>query len=124
VPLVTEDLSLWCGLDILYLRPGKPGQVLQSGDIYGRLKTLFDALKMPQQLDQLGEYYKNKEFPKDEDPFYCLLQDDSLISQASIETDRMLEFVSGGIPNKDDARVVITVKLRPLVFKWENLGFL
>lgn len=122
VPLVTQDLSLWCGVDILFLRPGLPGKVLQSGDIDGRIKTLFDALKMPQQMQDLGEY-GNNQVPADEDPFYCLLEDDSLISQASVETDRLLEFISGDLPHNDDARIVITVKLKPLMAKWENIGF-
>jgi hypothetical protein len=122
VPLVTKDLSLWCGLDILYLRPGIPGQVLRAGDIDGRMKTLFDALKMPWQLQDLGDY-QNRPVPPDENPFFCLLEDDSLVSQASIETDRLLEFVGGDIPHQDDARIVITVRLHPLIFKWENMGF-
>jgi len=37
VPLVTQDLNLVCGLDILFLRPDRPGAVLQSGDIDNRL---------------------------------------------------------------------------------------
>lgn len=123
VPLVTQSLALWCGLDILYLRAGNPGKVLQSGDIDGRVKTLFDALKMPRQMHELGKY-RNAGVPNDEDPFYCLLEDGSLISRASVETDRLLEFVGGGPPSKDDARVIITVKLRPHEFKWENLAFL
>jgi hypothetical protein len=35
-------------LNILFLRADIPGKVVQSGDIDNRLKTLFDALRMPQ----------------------------------------------------------------------------
>ena len=36
---------LACGLDILFMRPSMPGAVINAGDIDGRLKTIFDALK-------------------------------------------------------------------------------
>jgi hypothetical protein len=54
IPLVTNDLSVACGIDILFLRPGHFGQVLQSGDTDNRLKTLFDALRMPTDANELG----------------------------------------------------------------------
>src|ERR1700730_6938816 len=44
VPLVTQELDLICGLEILFLRPDKPGQAIWAGDIDNRLKTLLDAL--------------------------------------------------------------------------------
>jgi hypothetical protein len=47
VPLVTRDLVLSCGIQVLFLRPDLPGKILQNGDIDGRIKTLFDGLKMP-----------------------------------------------------------------------------
>src|SRR6266851_2022476 len=48
VPLVTEELNLICGLDILFLRPSAPGQLVSGGDLDNRLKTLFDALRIPE----------------------------------------------------------------------------
>lgn len=56
VPLVTEELSLACGLDILFMRPSMPGAIMKSGDIDGRMKTIFDALKMPKCKSWLGGY--------------------------------------------------------------------
>ncbi len=50
VPLVTKDLFVACGIDILFLRPDPPGEIIRSGDIDNRLKTLFDALKLPADL--------------------------------------------------------------------------
>ena len=50
--------------------------------------------------------------------FFCLLEEDKLITKLSVETDQLLEPISG---NYDPARVrlVITVRLRP----WEiNIG--
>ena len=47
VPLVTRELNLICGLEILFLRPSIPGNLIRAGDIDNRLKVLFDALKIP-----------------------------------------------------------------------------
>ncbi len=46
VPLVTEELCLRCSLEILFLRAEEQNYILQSGDIDGRLKALFDALRI------------------------------------------------------------------------------
>src|SRR5271166_2444004 len=48
VPLITEPNGLVCSLDILFLRPERPGSILESaGDIDNRIKTLIDALRIP-----------------------------------------------------------------------------
>jgi hypothetical protein len=110
VPLVTSDLAMsFCGIDILYLRPGAPGAILRSSDIDNRLKTLFDALKMPEGKNDFGGYDWPKE---DEKPFYCLLQDDSLVTKVSVETDFLLEPVGKNF-DANDARVVISVTTQP-----------
>lgn len=41
----------------------------------------------------------------DEDPFFCLLEDDSLITRLAVETDRLLEPVSS------DSEVVATIRV-------------
>lgn len=54
-PLVSNRLHLLAELDILMLRPERPGGIVTSGgDIDNKLKTLLDALGMPtsQQLAQ------------------------------------------------------------------------
>ncbi|HTF72615.1 MAG TPA: hypothetical protein VK638_59105 [Edaphobacter sp.] len=108
VPLVTEELSLICGIEVLFLRPDHPGGVIRSGDIDNRLKTLFDALRMPSP----GQV-NDKTVPADgEDPFYVLLEDDRLVTKISVETDTLLQ-PTGDEPDVNDARLVITVKLRP-----------
>jgi hypothetical protein len=110
VPLVRRDLSLICGIDILFLRPDQPGDVLKSGDIDNRLKTLFDALQMPRDKSQLPA---NAAAPgDDETPFFCLLEDDSVITKLSVETDLLLQ-PTGERFDVNDARLVITVRLRP-----------
>ena len=53
-PLVRRSLSLACALDILFLRHEERYNLMrQGGDLDGRIKTLFDALKMP---DPKNEY--------------------------------------------------------------------
>ncbi len=117
LPLVTPESALLCGLEILFLRPDiSPGNVPWSGDIDNRLKTLFDALRMPEP----NEKYENRQPKADEVPFYCLMSDDKLISKISVETDRLLQPVNG---KNDDVRLVVTVKLRPYELNFGNIGF-
>ena len=40
VPLVSVNLSLICAIDILFLRPSMPGELMRSGDIDARLNTI------------------------------------------------------------------------------------
>jgi hypothetical protein len=115
VPLVRQELDLICGIEILFLRPDKPGK-LWKGDIDNRIKTLLDALTIPVAND---EYHLRKP-ANDEQPFYCLLEKDELITKLSIETDQLLEFVSGQ-DRPDDVRLVITVRLRPYEFHVGNM---
>jgi hypothetical protein len=123
VPLVREELALLCSLEILFLRPDLPGNLIKSADLDSRLKTLFDALTVPINTGQLGKYGN----PGDgEDPFYCLLEDDKLISHVAVETDRLLEPTKDGLAKnqaKNDARLVIDVKVRPYQLTMGNIGF-
>jgi hypothetical protein len=118
VPLVTQDLELICGLDILFLRPHPPGTVLQSGDIDNRLKTLFDSLRIP----TANEEYSQRGPEPSERPFYCLLEDDRLITKVSVETDQLLQYISIN-SDVNDVRLVITVTLRPYEMHLGNIQF-
>ena len=92
---------------------------MASGDIDNRLKTIFDALRMPASKDELGGY----ETPEEgETPFYCLLTDDKLISRVSVETDTLLQPTSLEAGD-NDARLVILIKLRPVDVGWDNISF-
>lgn len=88
VPLITERLAHVATLSITFLTPEEPGRaVTQAGDLDNRIKTLLDALRVPKSVDEL---------PKDdcpgagEAPFYCLLEDDALVSGLSGVSDRLL----------------------------------
>ena len=81
VPLVTESMHLNCSLDVLLLRRTKPHQLYSEGDLDGKIKTLLDALKKPGPND-------NKD--GDEDPLYCLMEDDKLLTELKLVGDLLL----------------------------------
>lgn len=106
VPLINRKMHTVCKIDVLFLRSDQPGAILSGGDIDNRLKTLFDGLSMPQNISQLGDF----DIPEaDESPFHCLLEDDSLITGASVETDTLLQPISS-VPIENAARVIIKVE--------------
>lgn len=120
VPLATRELEVFCSVEILFLRFGEPGYMINRiGDIDNRLKTLFDALTVPRDADQVGRFSAPE---TDEVPFFCLLEDDSIITRATVESDSLLQPVSNP-PNQNDARVVMTVRIRPGRVTAENVGF-
>jgi hypothetical protein len=107
VPLVTENLSLSAAIDIIFLRRDPPGRIVSSGgDIDNRLKTLFDAFRMPNNCDELPKGVPDA----DENPFFVLLEDDSQITKVSVTTERLLlPLAPGADPN--DVHLVINVKV-------------
>jgi hypothetical protein len=109
IPLVRRDFSVLVSLDVLFLRQGRPGYALNKGDIDNRMKTLFDALRMPSSAQEIG----GNTPASDEDPFFVLLEDDDKITQLSVDTDDLLEAVNAPIPRRNDARLVITVEIHP-----------
>lgn len=120
VPLVRSEFSLLCSLDILLLRRDIPGTALQAGDIDNRVKTLIDALRKPANAAEL----RGNETPlAGEDPFYCLLEDDKLVSHFAVETDTLLDPPSSDEADRHRARAVITVELRPYFPTFFNLAF-
>jgi hypothetical protein len=119
-PLVTEMFSLSCQLHILFLRPEAPGQIVNSGDIDGRIKTIFDALKTPKTLDELGD---SPDPLEGENPFYTLLEDDKLIANLALETATLLQPI-GDTFEVNDCRLVISVKLWPTRVTFANLDFI
>ncbi|NEV01942.1 hypothetical protein [Bradyrhizobium uaiense] len=87
-PLVTKRLELMCELEIVFLRKQAPGQLIgdgDGGDIDNRIKTLLDALSMPPLAQQ-----RHFEDATSSSVIHCLLQDDSLVTKLSVETDRLL----------------------------------
>lgn len=120
VPLVTKQLDLYCGLDILFLRRENPGDlVLRFGDIDNRIKTLLDALKVPGERSELP---KGASPETDENPFYCLVQDDCLISELNVKTDRLYT-VPKPTEDESDVMLIMNVKIQVAKIAVENRMF-
>lgn len=121
VPLVREDISLLCSLEILFLRRDIPGSVIAAGDLDNRLKTLIDALRKPHNANEL----RGNETPSaEEDPFFCLLEDDKLVTRLIVETDTLLDPpIRNGEADRRQVRLVITVDIKPYDITMFNLNF-
>ena len=114
-PLVRESLALACGLKITFLRKEEPGSLIsQGGDLDNRIKTLFDALRMPTESEV-------REDDQIDDPLYCLMESDSLITGFSVETDRLLSKPGS---SAHEVRLIIEVDVRVLLAMHYNTTFL
>jgi hypothetical protein len=88
LPLVNSKSGLACALDILFLRRDPPGSpIITGGDIDNRLKVLLDGLKMPKDCSQLPAKWRPE---PTQNPLYCLMEDDSLITEIKVTSDRLL----------------------------------
>ena len=119
VPLITHVHEAHCHLAIRFYRRDKPGEIISAdGDLDNRLKTLFDALRMPHSEGELP-----KENLLGESPFFCLLDDDALITKLSIETFALLT-----PPEADDdggyVELEIGVQIRAMTPMWATLDWL
>jgi hypothetical protein len=105
IPLVRRSLDLNCEIHVLFLRNGDPGAlVLPGGEIDNRIKTLVDALRIPD-ADVEAQY------PQAQDPTYCLMENDTLVSDLSISTDRLL---TAKTEHDNEVHLVIEVIVRVL----------
>ncbi|MFI5089685.1 MAG: hypothetical protein ACHP7P_06465 [Terriglobales bacterium] len=110
VPLVCNRWGIGCSLDILFLRRDDPGQLIQGGgDIDNRIKVLWDGLRIPQYNREVEKFRPEA----GEDPFFCLMEDDRLITEVRVVTDRLV------LPMEQDEQVhdvhlVIHVKTKIL----------
>jgi hypothetical protein len=110
VPLVQRKIRLACSVHITFLRRGMPGAVVHGGDLDNRLKTLLDALRMPQSIAELA---RDQPEPGNDGWFYCLLEDDSLITALSVETHQLLLPLALGA-SKSDVDLLIRIQLKPI----------
>jgi hypothetical protein len=121
VPLVSKQYELICGLDILFLRRENPGDLLsQGGDIDNRIKTLFDALRIP---SDGGELPSDEKPDAGEDPFFCLLENDSLVTDLKITTDRLLRPLGVG-EHQNNVMLVVNVNVKASRINGQNLALL
>lgn len=107
IPLITTALDLRAKLDVLLLAASLPGDLIrQGGDIDNRLKTLFDALSMPANAQQVPP---NPDVEPDSRVF-CLLEDDKLITSVTVSNDRLLSEPVGS------NHVLVVLRVQPVAF--------
>jgi len=119
VPLVRGEARLRCFINILILRRDEQSSVFSAGDIDNRVKTLIDCLRVPVSS---GELLGNEVALPGEDPFYCLLLDDNLVSGFAVETDKLYDFPDDA--NETYVKLVIGVEIKPYSVAFDNLFFL
>lgn len=112
LPLVTSELHLYAEVSIDLIRPGAPGELIQSGDIDNRLKTLFDALRMPNDTNELVGDGEGMGVP-----LHCLLEDDRLITRVDVSAHQLLADLG-----PRDVILIIKVNVRSSIKTWENIG--
>jgi hypothetical protein len=114
-PLVTSRLNLFAEVSVLLFRPQPRGAVLsEGGDVDNRLKTLIDGLRLPHAKQEIRDEATGGNLPS---PFYCLLEDDSLVTKASLESEQMLR------PGKpDEVLAIISVNVKKYEVTVDNLG--
>ncbi|MDT7849760.1 hypothetical protein Q9292_09070 [Methylophilus sp. VKM B-3414] len=114
VPIISESLRHTAELNITLLVRDEPGRAItRGGDLDNRIKTLLDGLRKPHNLGEIPE----KDSPNEnEQPFFCLLEDDALVSRLNIYPDRLLQLNDAfqGVGNSDsDVIAIINVFSRP-----------
>jgi len=118
VPLVSKAGGFTCSLDILFLRRDNPGALVRhGGDIDNRVKVLLDGLRMPDTVSEMA----SMPFEADEDPFYCLLEDDALVTSVSVNTDRLLLPQGDGRLHDVHLVVCVTVNNPSQIFSGDRL---
>ena len=119
VPLITHVREARCRLAVRLFRRQPPGEIIaRGGDLDNRLKTLFDALRMPHNADELPEGV-----PLGPSPFLCLLDDDALITKVSIETFGLLTPPRPG-EDADYVELDVGVEVVPVTPMWGTLDWL
>jgi hypothetical protein len=120
LPIVREDLNLVCDLDILFLRRENPGAlVCGGGDLDNRLKVLFDALRIPQDENEVRDLSPT---PEAGPLLVCLLEDDKLITGFRCTTDRLLE-PANSESEENHVRLIVNVEVKATRLTSENMGY-
>ena len=116
-PLIGSYLELVASLEMVMLRAEPEGRIfVRSGDIDNRLKTLLDALKVPNDEAALPD---NASPSPDESPFFCLLEDDSLVTNVDIQTAHWLE---PEVQDSDEVVLLLRIRTKPTRVTLGNMG--
>jgi hypothetical protein len=104
-------MHLWSASDCIY-SPNRHSDAAtraagrhrnEWGDIDNRLKTLFDALRVPGVPQEIAS---NTRPSSANEPHFTLLADDALIARINVETDRLL-----AAPDSSQVRLIIRVNI-------------
>jgi hypothetical protein len=118
IPLATKAAQMICELDILFLRREPKGYLVNAGgDIDNRIKVLFDSLRI---LKEENELPANAAPSEGEDPFFCLLEDDSLITAVRVESERLAD--SNTLHNANHVRLVLRVTIKVQRLRYDTLA--
>ncbi len=126
IPLVVGSLHMVCELDILFLRREKPGALIAKpkdeygGDLDNRLKIFLDALRLPREAQEVPQGLTPE---AREMPFYCLLEDDALITKFQVESDTLLGRPSRP-ENKKDVHLIVRVITRLTRVTEQNISLI
>jgi hypothetical protein len=116
--LVRECLNLVCDLDVLFLRREDPGSLIGGGgDIDNRIKVLFDALRIPQDENEVRDLT-----PEGTPIMICLCEDDKLITGFRVTTDRLLEPPKSE-QEQNNVKLVINVEVKVTKLTSLNLDY-
>lgn len=115
LPLVAPALDLVAALRITMLRPGEPGAIVHGGDLDNRIKTLLDALGVPSAADAIP---RGESPAEGEHPLFVLLDDDRLVTDVEVKTDRLLDARGDG----SEVLLLIHVTTSAVVGTWNNIG--
>jgi hypothetical protein len=124
LPLISDHLKLLCHLHILFLRNEKPGSLFSKpqneygGDLDNRLKLFLDALSVPREQGELKDILPQE----GELPFYCLLDDDSLVTDLRVETDTLLG--NEKTDKVDKVRLIVQVTIKAAIVVDSNLALI
>ncbi len=120
MPLISRRKYAICELDILFLRRESAGNIVNGGgDLDNRLKVLFDALRMPQNSTELP----NQAIPEvGENPLFCMLEDDQLITSFRIKSERLLGTRDDGQSSPADVKLVIEAAIKLTRLTYGNIG--
>ncbi len=114
--LISKELYTVVNLDITLLLPHPVGSIVHSGgDIDNRIKTLFDALRIPQNLSEAPSHIDTVDT---EHSMFCLLEDDKLINRISIKS-----YEDYAPDAKDIVKCFIQVETKVTQASWEGLNF-
>jgi hypothetical protein len=110
--LIGEGHGISCSLDVTFLRrESSGGLVRHGGDLDNRIKVLFDAMRTPRSNEELPDTPP----AADENPFFCVLEDDQFIDKITVTTDRLLMPLDSRIGEREHD-VLLIIRVKTIVF--------